>query len=493
MATVTDTWLDEHRVQQADLVDAPLIGIAHVEAEIRSLTARLADPARAELLGAEVPRSILLHGQPGAGKTHTARALALQLGDLPVYEVGADELTGPLVRSLFAALSTRHERCMLVVDEIDLVGGDRTEADAGAKRTLAALLTALDGLRAAAGILVVAATSQATWTLDPALLRAGRLGFVVEILLPDEATRRALLEHFLATRPLAPGTDVAPLAAAAFGTTPADLRALCIDAAGIALAAGRDHIGQDDLVAALGRRGRVLPEFPDPGPVDTAALARVCAHEAGHILVGSLLHGPSWLESVYIGTHAGSVTFAHRTLGNDAITEGVARDAIATLLGGLAGERVLTGEATLAHLNDVEAATDLARRLVERGHVPSVPPIELDGWLRGTALAGRLADGVAALLTDGRDRAISLVGRHPDLAAEVARHLAAEAIPLLEADRRRVPVAIDVTALRALVESRLTTPTPIAFPAPASAVHPTDAPTGAPMHTGTGLGDDAIF
>ncbi len=300
MPAITDTWLDAHRVDPAALADAPLIGIDHVANELRSLAARFADPELAARLGAEIPTGIVLMGPTGVGKTFSARALARLLGDVPTYEVGADELDAPLVRRLFPALAARHPRSILVIDEIDLVGGERTDGDAGARKTLAALLTALDGLRSTGGVLVVAATSRARWEIDAALLRAGRLGFTIEIERPHTAEREALLRYFLAGRPTAEGVDHAALAVITEGWTPAELRAACADAAGITLAAGRSSISHLDLVVALTRGGRITPPpSTERRPIDRARLWRVCVREAGRAVLGAIVHGPQLLREAH--------------------------------------------------------------------------------------------------------------------------------------------------------------------------------------------------
>lgn len=454
-----DDFLDARLVDPATLADQPLVALDHVEAEIRSLVARLAEPERAARIGAEIPRSILLHGPAGIGKTHTARAMARRLGDIPVYEVGADELTAPAVRAIFAALDRRHPRSVLVIDEIDLVGGERSESDAGAKRILAALLTALDGLRTATGVLVVAATSRPSWELDPALIRAGRLGWVLEIRHPDGEARRALLEHFLAPRPVAPDIDLGPLVEMTPFTTPADLKAGCADAAGIALAAGRDVIAQEDLVAAFERGGHVTATV-EPEPIDPEVLRRVSVHEAGHAIVGALVHGVDWLQAVHIGPRSGSVDFSRNPDGDEAVDETSARDAITTFFAGYLAERAVLGTAALTHENDTESATDIARRLVEGGLESSLPPVNLDSWLfRHGPVADRAGEAVVALLAAGRERATMLVTLHRDAIEALAEHFAGEARTALEADRYRRPAHLELERTRQEIR-RLIGPVP---------------------------------
>ena len=287
---------------------------------------------------------------------------------------------------------------------------------------------------------------------------------------PDEATRARLLEHFLAGRPLAADVDVAVLAAATSNATPADLRAACADAAGIALARGRDDISQEDLREAIERRGHVLPVPEEPSPLDAAQLRRVCVHVAGHALVGAVLHGPDRLTTVEVGPDAGTVEFDGAGSEDD-LDEGSVRDRIAVLMAGFGAERVVLGSSTLAHGSDIRTAGRLARDLVGRGLVHGVPPIDLDeAWVRGTATRDRLVDMAAALAAEARERAAAVLGTHREALAQVTHLLEEEARPRLAADTARRPVAIHLPALRAEL---------------ARLLHASSDPVPAPVHAGS--------
>ena len=452
MPTLTDVWLDAHRVDPATLAAEPLVGLAHVATEVRSLVARLRDPIRAAALGADVPRALLLHGPPGIGKTHTARHLAREIGDdIPVYEVVADELSGPLIRALFAALNARHPRSILILDEVDLVGADRSEADAGVRRTLGALLGALDGIRVGGGVLVVAASNRPAWDLDPALLRAGRLGFTIEIGYPEAAEREALLRQFLAGRPLDGEPPYAALVARTDRWTPAALRAACADAAGLALADGRDRIRPGDLERALERGGRVVAE-PEPAPeppFDEGAVRRVAVHEAGHAVVGTLLQGVAWLHSIRIGEEGGETHFGT----GRPRTEDEARASLIVGFAGLAAERTILGGALEGSaLPDVAFASSTAIRLAVAGLEDDAPPINVhNAAFEATPPAGRLAETAARMLERARAGAALLVARHSRVIEEVADALAAAAIPLLAVSPRPVSVEIDLAVIRAVL------------------------------------------
>jgi hypothetical protein len=477
MSTSDDeTWLDAHRVDPATLAVEPLLSLPHIETELRSLVARLTEPERAARLGATVPTAILLHGAPGAGKTHTARTLARSLGSVPVYEVGADELTAGRVHAMFAMLRARHERCVLVIDEIDLVGGDRSLAGSDERGTLAALLTELDGLRPAGGVLLVAATSAWYDDLDPAIRRAGRIGVRLEIPAPDTAGRRMLLAHFLDTRPLAADVDLDRLANLTHGRTPADLRQACVDAAGLALADDADAIGQDHLLRAVGRAGVVEPPRPPREPVDPVALHRIAVHEAGHAVAAALLLGLPWLREAHIAHTGGAIGWGPPEDGVSVMTEHQVRDGIAVELAGMAAERLVLGGAEVPH-GDARRAVRLARDLVETGLDPTVPPVDVKhpGY-PGSPLATRTVEAVAALLMTGRELAYAVLAPHAGTVLALADWFEAAVHDQRAADPHADGAYIEAPALRERLAGIGTDPRQAAASDPVPATGPSAKP-----------------
>ena len=393
-------WLEAHRLHLArPVARAEIVGIGHVMQALESLVGLLRDPARGAAMGARAPRGILLWGDPGVGKTLSARYLAGAVGNLPMYEVAADELSPARVRGLFGHLAAAHARCILYLDEVDLIALNRsTELHSeGTRATLVALLAALDGLRDTAGPILVASSNRSPYELDPALLRAGRIGYHVRFGLPSAAERRELLEVFLRGRPLEPDVDPAALAAYALRATPASLAQAVDDAAGGAIARGAARIGQADLVVAIARAGEIEPEEGEGGSEGARALAAL--HEAGHVAVAVALRGPAWVTRVRLDPRGGRSTVGSEDVPLEALPVSELRDRLAetirTHLGRPIGRISWTppyrrNAWTVENIDEVVALTDW---------LADTPPMSPRGYrqfasLRETALIlGRAARG----------------------------------------------------------------------------------------------------
>lgn len=406
-------WLERHRVRLGrPVARGDIVGIGHVLAEVDGLLGRLARPEEVARMGAELPRGVLLHGPAGTGKTLVARHIASCLGrGVPMWEVSADELSPARVRGLFRHLDATGGRSVLYLDEVDLVGMNR---DWGAhspptRASLAALLAGLDGLsQGAPGTLVVAATNRHPAQLDPALVRAGRLGVHIAFGLPDQGERLELLRLFLRGRPVAAGLDLAPLAALGRGFTPARVRQAVDDATGLALAAGSPVVRAEDLARAIRRDGAVGPEGPgtDPG-----RLWRVCVHEAGHVAVAVAARGAGWVRRVTADDRRGETSLGDEGAPAEAVPADELLDRVAVAFGGAEAERALLGAASLGSGGDLEAATALAHGLLQHGLVGDLGPLALAalGRARGLAAPDRFALGALPVLGAARERARSVV------------------------------------------------------------------------------------
>jgi cell division protease FtsH len=406
-------WLEGHRVFLGSMGRDEVVGIGHVLTLVDALVARLRHPERAAEMGVAPPRGVLFWGPPGTGKTYVGRYVAASLGpDVPLYEVSADELTPERIRGALRYLAEAHPRSVVYLDECDTFGTARPFLDADARLLLTATLAALDGLVSTAGPVVIAASNTPPDALDRALVRAGRLGYHVRFDLPDEDERVALLALF--TRPTATASDVdwRHLARLTRGRTPADLRQLVDDAAGLALAADRRVLSASDLLEAVRRSGEIEPELPDV----PAVLHRVAVHEAGHVAVCVALRGPAWVYAVRTGPFGGTTAYGDEDVPLAHRPDDELRDSLAVAFGGAAAERAILGEPTLAAHPDMAEATELALERITAGIVEGRPPIDLDHLGRNVArsLKEDLATALAEPLGVARSLATTIVAANHD-------------------------------------------------------------------------------
>ena len=406
-------WLEEHRIRLPRPVERrSIVGIGHVLTEIDSILARLNNPELILRVGAELPRGILLHGEPGLGKTLIARYVASNLGPgVPMYELSADELTPPRVRGIFAHLGSLEHRSILYVDEIDIVGMHRgawREHAPATRAILVALLAGLDGLRPTAGPLLIASSNRSPAFLDPALMRPGRLGFHVRFGLPDQGEREALLRLFLDLRPVAADLNLSALAALARGYSPAALRQAVDDATGLALAAGHGTIDQANLVSALRRDGEIQPADVRP---DRAGLEREAIHEAGHVAVATALRGVTWVRRVRITDEGGDTALGDETRPSGTVPADELRDTLVVAFGGMEAEVALLGSASLGAVGDITRATEIAHRMGQGGLVGGLAPVWLEalGQHAGVSVPDLHAGAVPSLLTEMRQHAATIV------------------------------------------------------------------------------------
>ena len=353
---------------------ADVAGADEAKEELQEVIEFLKDPAKFSRLGGRLPKGVLLVGPPGTGKTLLARAVAGE-AERPFFQMSGSDFVemfvgvgASRVRDLFEQ-GKAHAPCIIFVDEIDAVGRHRGAGLGGGhderEQTLNALLVEMDGFETNEAVILLAATNRPD-VLDPALLRPGRFDRQVVVDLPDLRGRESVLRVHAKKLPLADDVELQLIARGTPGMSGADLENVCNEAALMAARRDGDKVSMDDFEHAkdkvmLGaeRRSLVLNE-------DERKLTAY--HEAGHAVVGVKIPG---LDPV----HKVTIVPRGRALGITASLPEEDRHAyrkkwmegqLAMLFGGRVAEEMIFGPeaVTTGAGNDIERATDMARRMV---------------------------------------------------------------------------------------------------------------------------------
>lgn len=348
-------------------------GCDEAKFELQEVVSFLKSPHRYELLGARIPKGVLLVGLPGTGKTLLSRAVAGEAG-VPFFSLSGSDFVemfvgvgASRVRDLFAQ-AKRRAPCIIFIDELDAIGRERG-VHVGAvnderEQTLNQLLVEMDGFEANVGVILLAATNRPE-VLDRALLRPGRFDRQVVIDPPDLTGREAILRVHSRDVPLAADVDLHKIAQETPGFSGADLANTVNEAALLAARRRSPSISGQDLeeavekvVAGPERKSRRL---------NKEARRRVAYHEVGHALVAAFCPHADPVHKISIvprGRAALGYTLQLPTDDHFLLTRSELLDRIIGLLGGRASEEVVFGEVTTGAENDLEKATALARQMV---------------------------------------------------------------------------------------------------------------------------------
>ncbi len=347
-------------------------GITEAVEELKEVVEFLRTPAKYQALGGRIPRGVLLVGPPGTGKTLLAKAVAGEAGVPFVSLSGSDFVEmfvgvgAARVRDMFQQAAERSP-CIIFIDELDALGKARSAGIAGGheerEQTLNALLVEMDGFGSDQNVIVMGATNRPE-TLDPALLRPGRFDRHVMVDRPDVTGRNAILEVHAKKVKIDAAVDLNRLAKLTPGFVGADLANLVNEAALLAARKDRKSVTMKDfeegierVIAGLEKNTRIIPEEEK---------RRTAYHECGHALVGSSLPQCDPIHKISIiprGMAAGYVlSHPEDDRGNRTRSELIAK--ICMGLGGIAAEQLIYNETSTGVQNDLQHATDLARRMV---------------------------------------------------------------------------------------------------------------------------------
>jgi cell division protease FtsH len=352
--------------------------------ELEEVVSFLKNPQKFTKMGARIPKGVLLVGMPGTGKTLMAKAVAGEAGVNFFHMSGSDFVEmfvgvgASRVRDLFEQ-GRRSAPCIVFIDELDAVGRTRGAGYGGGhderEQTLNQLLVEMDGFDSKDGVIILAATNRPD-VLDPALLRPGRFDRQVVVAMPDIKEREAILGIHAAKIPLDDAVDLARIARATPGMSGAEIANLVNEAALFAARNDREKVAMSDMEEA---RDKVLMGVARKTLVVSDKERRMTAvHEAGHALLHYFLKNADPLHKVTIVPHGRALGMAMSLPEEDSYsrTKGWISDRIVICYGGWAAENLCYRETTTGTKQDLEQATDMARRMVcEWGMDPEVGPI----------------------------------------------------------------------------------------------------------------------
>ena len=347
-------------------------GVDEAKEELHEIIEFLKEPQKFSKLGGKIPKGVLLVGPPGTGKTLLARAISGE-ANVPFYSISGSDFVemfvgvgASRVRDLFEQ-GKKNSPSLIFIDEIDAVGRHRGAGLGGGhderEQTLNQLLVEMDGFENNEGVILIAATNRPD-VLDPALLRPGRFDRQVMVSRPDVKGREGILKVHTCTVPLTDEVDLKIIARGTPGFTGADLANLVNEAALLGARNDKKAVSMDEFEEA---KDKVMMGVERRSMVISEKEKKTTAyHEAGHALVASLLPGTDPLHKVTIiprGSALG-VTMQLPVDEQHTYQKGYLYNSLAILMGGRCAEEICLGEMTTGAGNDIERATEMARKMV---------------------------------------------------------------------------------------------------------------------------------
>ena len=418
---------------------ADVAGVDEAKDEVKEIVQFLRDPARFATVGGRIPKGVLLVGPPGTGKTLLARSIAGEAGVPFLFASGSDFVEmyagvgAARVRRLFKE-ARKHPSCIIFLDVLDAVGrsrGSNSLSHEEREQTLNQLLVEMDGFAPNRGLVVIAATNRPD-ILDRALLRPGRFDRQVTVGNPDLKGREEILKVHAGKVAVAANVDLRSIARGTPGFSGADLANIMNEAALLAARDERPCIDTRDLDAA---RDKVMMGVERRSLVMTEDERNTTAyHEAGHAVVAALLPHADPIHKVSIVPRGRALGITMQLPEFDRHTHSKAylEAQLAILMGGRVAEEVFTGRITSGAGNDIERATEIARRMVCEFGMSSFGPVafkrpgpwdEDRGAGFSEATARRVDDEIRDLVMKGYETARQLVSRHKASVAALAEEL----------------------------------------------------------------------
>ena len=410
-----------------------IAGIDEAKAEFEEIVSFLKQPDKYTVVGAKIPKGILLVGPPGTGKTLLAKAIANE-ADVPFFSVAGSEFVemfigigAARVRDLFKKAS-ENAPCIVFIDEIDAVGRERGAGVGGGnderEQTLNQLLTEMDGFKENKGVIVIGATNRAD-ILDSALLRPGRFDRQVTVNLPDRLGRIGILKVHARNKPLSEDVSLVQLANRTPGFSGADLANLLNESAILATRYKKSSITKNEVNEAA---DRIIGGIEGTPMEDTKNKRLIAYHEVGHAITGSVLKSHDEVEKITITPRgmAKGLTWFTPEEDQSLLSRSELLARIITTLGGRAAEQVVFGDpdVTTGASSDLQQVTNLARQMVTRFGMSNIGPIALEDensgqvFLGGTMIQGneyaeniadRIDEQVCTIINYCEQKAIEII------------------------------------------------------------------------------------
>jgi cell division protease FtsH len=347
-------------------------GVDEAKEELREIIEFLKDPQKFQKLGGKIPKGVLLVGPPGTGKTLLAKAIAGE-ANVPFFSISGSDFVemfvgvgASRVRDLFEQ-GKKHAPCIIFMDEIDAVGRHRGAGLGGGhderEQTLNQLLVEMDGFETNEGVILIAATNRPD-VLDPALLRPGRFDRQVVVPRPDVKGREEILRVHARRIPLSPDVDLKVLSRGTPGFSGADLANLVNEAALLAARMSKKLVEMIDFESA---KDKVLMGVERRSMIISEEEKRTIAyHEAGHTLVAHTLPGADPVHKVTIIPRGRALGLTQQLPADDKYnySRDYLMNRITILLGGRAAEEMVLQQQTTGAGDDLEKATEMARKMV---------------------------------------------------------------------------------------------------------------------------------
>ena len=434
-----------HSTQQKKVTFKDVAGVEEAKEELQEIIEFLREPQKFQKLGGRIPKGVLLIGPPGTGKTLLARAIAGE-ASVPFFSISGSDFVemfvgvgASRVRDLFEQ-GKKNAPCIIFIDEIDAVGRHRGAGLGGGhderEQTLNQLLVEMDGFESNEGVILIAATNRPD-VLDPALLRPGRFDRRVVVGRPDVQGREAILRVHTKKIPLGDNVDLSVLARGTPGLAGADLANVVNEAALNAARQNRKvvmmidfEVAKDKILMGAERKSMILSD---------AEKRNTAYHEAGHALVAAVLPNADPLHKVTIiprGMALG-VTMQLPTDDKHSYNREYLKAEIAILMAGRIAEERFMNQMTTGAGNDIERATDMARKMVCEWGMSELGPLSFGkkeeqiflgreiaqhrDYSEETAI--RIDEQVKKLVQGGYDTASRIIEEHSDALVQIAETL----------------------------------------------------------------------